>query len=146
VGFAVFGTFTYSGKLLQEITGFSVLASAYSVPVRGRNRPGRPPRAKAQNEYWGRVLLCDDRRDRLFGTSDASRSAAILFTVVSLFFFGVAFIFLQSTLVASAQDDCCRKSRERHMSMASLNMFVGGAVGTAVNAGITSAYGTSRSI
>ncbi len=32
------------------------------------------------------------------------------------------------------------------MSMASLNMFVGGAVGTAVNAGITSAYGTSRSI
>jgi predicted MFS family arabinose efflux permease len=72
-----------------------------------------------------------------------SASTNLGLLAAGLFFFGVAFIFLQSTLVASAQA-ALPAMKGTAMSMASFNMFVGGAVGTSVNAKIISAYGISK--
>jgi len=52
---------------------------------------------------------------------------------LALFGFGVAFIFLQSTLITTVQEKL-PKRRGTAMSLASFNMFVGGAVGTSINA------------
>ena len=50
-------------------------------------------------------------------------------------------MFLQSTLVAAAQDQL-PQARGTAMSLTSFNMFVGGAIGTRVNANIIATYGT----
>ena len=50
---------------------------------------------------------------------------------------------MQSTLVATAQDKL-PQARGTAMSLTSFNMFVGGAVGTRVNAGIIGSFGTSK--
>jgi predicted MFS family arabinose efflux permease len=72
-----------------------------------------------------------------------SASQSIYILSIGLFFFGVAFIFLQSALVSAAQE-MMPTMRGTAMSLASLNMFVGGAVGTSVNAAIISAASVSR--
>ena len=143
VGFAVFGTFTYSGKLLQEITGFSVLGVGLILSLFGVGTVlGGRLAPKLKMKLGARYFVMTGVIGFL-ALLTLSISSNIYILSVSLFFFGVAFIFLQSTLVASAQM-MLPKIKGTAMSMASLNMFVGGAVGTAVNAGITSAYGTSR--
>lgn len=48
---------------------------------------------------------------------------------IGLFGFGLAFVFLQSTLVTKAQETM-PKLRGTAMSLASFNMFVGGGIGT----------------
>jgi len=62
---------------------------------------------------------------------------------LSLLGFGVAFIFLQSTLISASQEKM-PKLRGTAMSITSFNMFVGGAVGTALNGRIMNSYGTSQ--
>jgi MFS family permease len=57
--------------------------------------------------------------------------------------FGIAFIFLQSTLISTTQEKL-PKMRGTEMSLASLNMFVGGVIGTSVNGLIMKNYGTAK--
>ncbi len=52
---------------------------------------------------------------------------------------GIAFIFLQSMLIAIAQEKL-PKIQGTAISMASFNMFVGGAIGTSVNGMINGEY------
>ena len=61
-------------------------------------------------------------------------------SVVALFIFGVSFVFLQSTLVMRAQSQL-PSLKGVAMSLASFHMFVGGAVGTAVNGRLFQATG-----
>lgn len=75
----------------------------------------------------------------LLGLSSASSPVLI---GVSLFGFGVAFIFLQSTLISTAQEKL-PKMRGTAMSLASFNMFVCGAIGTYINGRVMNTYGTS---
>jgi len=72
-----------------------------------------------------------------------SASSNIYLLCAGLFFFGISFIFFQSTLVSAAQE-ILPKMRGTAMSVASFNMFVGGAVGTSVNAKIISSYGIDK--
>ncbi|MFW5768694.1 MAG: MFS transporter, partial [Spirochaetota bacterium] len=59
--------------------------------------------------------------------------------LVSAFFaFGLAFVFLQSTLIMAAQN-LLPSMRGTAMSLASFHMFVGGAVGTLLNGRIIAA-------
>ncbi|MGE4353272.1 MAG: MFS transporter [Oscillospiraceae bacterium] len=143
VGFSVFGTFTYSGKLLQEITGYQVLGvglilSLFGVGTVSGGRIAPKIRKRTGSLYFiisGVIGFCG-----LYALS-ASRSIYIL--SLGLFFFGTAFIFLQSTLVAAAQE-MLPKTKGTAMSLASFNMFVGGAVGTSVNAKIIGSVGIAK--
>ncbi|MGD1818095.1 MAG: MFS transporter [Pleomorphochaeta sp.] len=132
VGFSVFGSFTYSGKLLQTLTGFSVLQvglilSFFGIGtvIGGRIAPKVKKRLK--NAFLAVAGILG-----FMGLYGLSTFTNIYLITISLFIFGVAFIFLQSTLVSTAQAKL-PKMRGTAMSLASFNMFVGGAVGTAIN-------------
>ncbi len=142
VGFTVFGSFTYSGKLLQSLTGFSVLQVGLILSFFGLGTVfgGRiAPRARMILKHGFLVTAGILGFAGLYALSVLNN---VYFLALALFGFGVAFIFLQSTLVATAQAKL-PAMRGTAMSLASFNMFVGGAVGTAVNGKIMAAFGIS---
>lgn len=143
VGASVFGTFTYSGKLLQELTGYTVLGvglilSFFGVGTVIGGRIAPKVKKKTGALYFiiaGIIGFC-----ALFALSTSNN---IIILSAGLFLFGVSFIFLQSTLVSAAQE-MLPKMKGTAMSLASFNMFVGGAIGTSVNAKIIGAVGVSK--
>jgi len=142
VGFAVFGSFTYSGKLLQSLTGFTVLQVGLILSFFGLGTVigGRiAPKARKVLRHGFLVTAGILGFAGLYALSALNN---VYFIAVALFGFGVAFIFLQSTLVATAQAKL-PAMRGTAMSLASFNMFVGGAVGTAVNGKIMAVNGVN---
>ncbi|WP_373481918.1 MFS transporter [Acetobacterium sp.] len=133
VGFSVFGSFTYTGKLIQTATGYNLLVvglilSLFGVGtvVGGRIAPAL--RKKFKNGF----LVSASVIGGVSLLSMAFFTNAWLLSL-ALFGFGTAFIFLQSTLITTVQEKL-PKRRGTAMSLASFNMFVGGAVGTSINA------------
>jgi predicted MFS family arabinose efflux permease len=133
VGFSVFGSFTYTGKLIQTATGHNLfvvglILSLFGVGtvVGGRIAPGLRKKLKSGFLVSAGVIG---------GVSLLSMAVSTNAWLLSLalFGFGVAFIFLQSTLITTVQEKL-PKRRGTAMSLASFNMFVGGAVGTSINA------------
>lgn len=144
VGFSVFGSFAYSGKLVQEITQYSILSvglilSFYGIGtvIGGRIAPKFKMKVGTTNFFVVAGII------GFLSTFILFISRNVILLSLGLFLFGVAFVFLQSTLVATAQDKL-PQARGTAMSLTSFNMFVGGAVGTRVNANIIGAYGTSN--
>ncbi|MFA9398076.1 MAG: MFS transporter [Clostridiaceae bacterium] len=143
VGFCVFGSFTYSGRLLQEVTGFNVLIvglilSFFGIGTVIGGRVAPKVRKKLKNTFlvWAGIIGSVS----LFLLSHFDN---IVILTISLLGFGIAFIFMQSTLISTAQEKL-PKMKGTAMSLASFNMFVGGAVGTTVNGMIINSYGTVR--
>ncbi len=143
VGFSVFGSFTYSGKLIQEVTGYNLLIvglilSLFGVGtvVGGRIAPAL--RMKLRNGFL--VFAGIIGGVSLFVLS-AFTQVGIL--ALALLGFGIAFIFLQSTLITTVQEKLPQR-RGTAMSLASFNMFVGGAVGTSVNAVVIQNFGLAK--
>ncbi|MCF7942203.1 MAG: MFS transporter [Spirochaetia bacterium] len=142
VGFTVFGSFTYSGKLLQSLTGYSVLTVGLILSFFGLGTVfgGRiAPQAKRVLKHGFLVTAGILGFVGLYGLSSLQN---VYLIAISLFGFGVAFIFLQTTLVSTAQAKL-PAMRGTAMSLASFNMFVGGAAGTAVNGRILTNYGAT---
>ncbi len=140
VGFTVFGSFTYSGKLVQALTGFSVLQVGLILSFFGLGTVvgGRiAPKARKALKHGFLVTAGLLGFAGLYGLS-ALQNVYLL--AIALFGFGMAFIFLQSTLISTAQAKL-PTMRGTAMSLASFNMFVGGAVGTALNGRIMVNYG-----
>jgi predicted MFS family arabinose efflux permease len=143
VGFSVFGSFTYSGKLLQELTGYNILIVGLLLSLFGVGTVigGRiAPKMKRMLKHGFLVSAGVIGGVSLFALS-AYRNVWIL--SFGLLGFGIAFIFLQSTLISTAQEKL-PKMRGTAMSLASFNMFIGGAVGTSFNGMIMKNYGVSR--
>lgn len=143
VGFSVFGSFTYSGKLLQELTGYNLMIVGLILSLFGIGTVvgGRiAPKLKQLLKHGFLVSAGVIGGMSLFALSAYSN---VYILGLSLFGFGVAFIFLQSTLISTAQEKL-PKMRGTAMSLASFNMFVGGAVGTTFNGMIMENYGTSQ--
>jgi predicted MFS family arabinose efflux permease len=137
VGFSVFGSFTFSGKLVQMRTGYNVfyvglILTLFGIAtvIGGRKAPSL--RAKLKDNF---LLFA--------GILGGASLLTIAFTSnpiiigIALFGFGIAFISMQSTLVMTAQETM-PKLRGTAMSLASFNMFVGGAIGTSINGKIIS--------
>jgi predicted MFS family arabinose efflux permease len=143
VGFSVFGTFTYSGKLLQELTGYSVLSVGLILSLFGVGTVLGGRAAPKIKKKTGSLYFIMTGVLGFLALYTLSAGQNIYALGAGLFFFGIAFIFLQSTLVAAAQE-MLPKRRGTAMSMASFNMFVGGAVGTGINARLIGAYGISK--
>ena len=140
VGFSVFGSFTYSGKLLQSLTGYTVLQVGLILTFFGLGTVlgGRiAPKARCLLKHGFLVTAGVLGFAGLYALSALHN---VVFLAIALFGFGVAFIFLQSTLVATAQAKL-PAMRGTAMSLASFNMFVGGAAGTALNGRIMAVSG-----
>lgn len=142
VGFSVFGSFTYSGKLLQEITGYNIFVVGLILSLFGVGTVvgGRiAPKLKQLLRHGFLVSAGVIGAISLFALSSLTN---VWILGIGLFGFGVAFIFLQSTLISTAQEKL-PKMRGTAMSLASFNMFVGGAVGTSINGVVMKIHGTS---
>ncbi|MDW2797583.1 MFS transporter [Clostridium boliviensis] len=143
LGFSVFGSFTYSGTLIQEITGYNILIVGLVLSLFGVGTVigGRmAPKLKAKLKNGFLVLAGLIGATSLYALSTVTNAWLL---GLALFGFGLAFIFLQSTLISTAQEQL-PKMRGTAMSLTSFNMFVGGAVGTSLNGMIIRTYGASR--
>lgn len=143
VGFSVFGSFTYSGKLLKDLTGYNIMVVGLILSLFGVGTVvgGRvAPKAKAR---LGNLFLVAAGAIGSASLLTISLSRNVPLIALALFGFGFAFIFLQSTLVATAQEKN-PKARGTAMSLASFNMFVGGALGTSLNGRIIQSAGASQ--
>jgi predicted MFS family arabinose efflux permease len=143
VGFSVFGSFTYSGKFVQERTGYNILIVGLILTVFGLatvlgGRKAGVLRGKMGNKFllFAGVLGCIS-----LGLLSISNTAPIM--IISFLGFGLSFVFLQSTLVTTAQARM-PKLRGTAMSLASFNMFVGGGIGTFVNGKILTNFDTGK--
>jgi len=140
LGFAVLGSFAFSGKLVQESTGLNLfliglVLSSYGLgTVLGGRISGTVQRATG---------------DRFFLIAGLAGSAALalIFTlrnvfcfVPSFFLFGLAFVSLQSAFVTRAQMTNPALSGTI-MALVSFMMVSSGAVGTLVNGFIASKFG-----
>lgn len=132
LGFAVFGSFTYSGSLLQKDTGYNVFIVGCVLTMFGIGTVigGRlAPKVKQKIGVW---FLSLAGIIGFFSLILLATSKNIIVLVIALFGFGLAFIFLQSTLISTAQEEL-PKRRGTAMSLASFHMFIGGAIGTGLN-------------
>ncbi len=140
VGFSVFGTFTYSGKLLQTISDYNILIIGLILSLFGVGTVIGGRVAPVIKKILKRGFLVTAGIIGAVSLLALSLSSDIVIICLGLFGFGFAFIFFQSTLISAAQDRL-PTMRGTAMSMASFNMFVGGAVGTTINSLIINAYG-----
>lgn len=139
VGFSVFGSFTYSGKYVQDKTGYNILIVGLILTIYGiatviGGRKAPKIRMKMKNNFLVFAGVLGGASLVMF-----SISSPVAALGVALFGFGLSFVFLQSTLVSTAQETM-PKLRGTAMSLASFNMFIGGAVGTTVNRHILNNY------
>lgn len=142
VGFTVFGSFTYSGKLIQQLTGYSVLQVGFILSFFGLGTVlgGRiAPKMKSiiKKGYYVIAGIIG-----FIGLFILSYSSNIVILSFGLFIFGLAFISLQTSLLSTAQAKL-PKMAGTAMSLASFNMFVGGALGTAINGNLIVKNGIS---
>ena len=140
VGFTVFGSFTYSGKLLQQITGVPVLQVCLILPCFGIGTVFGGRIAPKLKNVLKQGCLISAGVFGFVGLYILSSSSNIILLCTGLFCFGLAFIFLQSTLVSTAQM-VIPATRGTAMSLTSFNIFVGGAVGTSINGRIMTNIG-----
>jgi len=143
VGFSVFGSFTYTGKLLHEITGYNIFVVGmilsifgFGTVIGGRLAP--KVRARLKNKFLLTAGILGAMSLLILALSNN-----VVLLSVGFLGFGIAFIFLQSTLIATAQR-MLPQMKGTAMSMASFNMFVGGALGTSLNGVIMDTIGLSH--
>jgi predicted MFS family arabinose efflux permease len=143
LGFSVFGSFTYTGNLIQENTGFNILVVGLILSLFGIGTVIGGRLAPILRKFLNNKFLII--AGIIGGISLYSISASQIVWILSagLLGFGIAFIFMQSTLITTAQE-MLPKMRGTAMSITSFCMFVGGAVGTNLNGNIMEAYGASR--
>lgn len=143
LGFSVFGSFTYSGTLIKEVSGYNILIVGLILSLFGVGTVigGRiAPKLKMR---IGTKFLALAGVIGSLALFILSATENIFLLGIALFAFGAAFISLQSTLISTAQEKL-PKMRGTAMSLASFNMFVGGAIGTSLNGVVIKSFGTSQ--
>ena len=132
MGFSIFGSFTFSGKYVQNKTGFNILQvglilSLFGIGTVVGGRIVPKVRKKLSKNFLLFAGILGSVSLAVFSVS--SNPIVIAITLLG---FGISFIFLQSTLVASAQETI-PKLAGTVMAIASLNMFIGGGIGSLIN-------------
>ncbi len=143
IGFAVFGTFTYAGISLMDKTGYSILVVGFILASYGVGTVfGGKIASKLKMKLGANFLVLSGFIGflSLILLSYTSNTPLI---ILSLFGFGISFIFIQSTLVSTLQV-MLPTMKGTVMSLTSFNLFVGAAVGTSVNAKILEVSNMNR--
>jgi len=132
VGFAVFGSFTYLGEYLDEMTSYNILVVGLILTLFGLAAFIGGRRAGTLKKKIGTKILFIAGVLGLISLLVISYWISIYFILPALFGFGLAFVILQVTIIMTAQQYLPEK-RGTVMSLASFNMFIGGAVGIFIN-------------
>lgn len=140
VGFAVFGSFTYLGDYLVVKTGYNILYVGLILALFGLAAFSGGRRVGTLKKKIGAKILLIAGIIGLISLLTVSYWPGIYFILPALFGFGLAFVILQVTIITTAQQYLPKK-RGTVMSLASFNMFIGGAVGIFINRTILSSWG-----
>ncbi|UMZ74454.1 MFS transporter [Natranaerofaba carboxydovora] len=132
IGFAIFGSFTYAGSYVEEQTGLNllmvgVILSSFGAATVLGGRKASWFREKAKDKYFIFAGILGSISLLLL-----SISSSVFTLIIFLFGFGLSFVLLQSSMIMRAQQ-VMPQLKGTAMSLASFNMFVGGAVGTFTN-------------
>jgi predicted MFS family arabinose efflux permease len=140
VGASVFGSFTYAGKFVENRTGYNILwvgliLTCFGLATVVGGRKAGALRQKLGNRLllFAGILACIS-----WGLMGVWHSPVPL--AWSLAGFGLGFIMIHPTVVATAQQ-LMPARRGTVMSLVSFNMFVGGGLGTFVNGKILTVWG-----
>ncbi|MEF8835691.1 MAG: MFS transporter [Candidatus Thermoplasmatota archaeon] len=139
VGFAVFGSFTYLGEYLVEKTGYNLLAVGFILTLFGLAAFTGGRRVGTLKKKIGPKILFIAGVLGLISLLTVSYWLGIYFVLLALFGFGLSFVILQVTIITTAQQYLPEK-RGTVMSLASFNMFIGGAVGIFINRTILASF------
>ncbi|ARE87012.1 MFS transporter [Clostridium formicaceticum] len=132
IGFSIFGTFTYSGRFIQNNTGYNILKVGLILTFFGAATVLGGRKASTLREILDTKFVPYAAILGAISLVSLSFSHSPILLSISLFGFGYAFVSIHSTLVTTAQG-LMPKLRGTVMSLVSFNLFVGGAVGTYVN-------------
>ncbi|KXB03605.1 hypothetical protein AKJ47_01945 [candidate division MSBL1 archaeon SCGC-AAA261G05] len=132
VGFTVFGSFTYLGDYLVQQTGYNLLSVGLILTLFGLAAFAGGRNTGSLKEKVGSKILVIAGVLGLVSLLIVSYWLGIYFVLPALVGFGLAFVILQATIITTAQQYLPTKSGTV-MSLASFNMFVGGAVGVFTN-------------
>lgn len=132
VGFAVFGSFTYLGDYIFGQTGYNLLYVGSILTLFGIAAFIGGTRAGTLRKKIGSKILLIAGIIGLISLLTVSYWPGIQFVIPALFGFGLAFVILQVTIITTAQQFLPKK-RGTVMSLASFNMFTGGAIGVFLN-------------
>ena len=132
--------FLYAGKFVQTRTGYNILLvglvlTSFGVATVVGGRKAGALRQKLGNKLLllAGVIACGS-----WALMGAWHSPVLL--SVSLAGFGLGFIMIQPTLIATAQQ-LMPTRRGTVMSLAAFNMFVGGGIGTFINGKVLDTWG-----
>ncbi|NPV50453.1 MAG: MFS transporter [Candidatus Methanofastidiosum sp.] len=140
LGFAVFGSFMFSGNYIQETLKYNILIIGALLSLFGFATALGGRRAGTLRQKIGNNLLLYAGIIGAFSWGSMILWKNPILMSVSLIGFGFSFIILQSTIIQTAQQ-LMPNQRGTVMSLASFNMFIGGGVGTFVNGKILSSFG-----
>ena len=132
VGFAVFGSFTYLGDYLVVQTGYNIMYVGLILALFGLAAFTGGRRVGTLKKKIGSKILLIAGVLGLISLLTVSYWPGIYYILPALFGFGLAFVILQVTIITTAQQYLPQK-RGTVMSLASFNMFIGGAVGIFIN-------------
>jgi predicted MFS family arabinose efflux permease len=132
IGFGVLGSFSFAGKLVENKTGFNILFVGLLLSLFGLGTlVGGRNAGTIRNKLGNKSLLFAGMLGGISLCTLAFANTALLMGV-ALLGFGISFIFLQSTLVTTAQE-LVPQLRGTVMSLASFSMFISGGFGTLIN-------------
>jgi len=140
VGFAVFGSFTYLGDYLVVQTGYNILSVGLILTLFGLAAFTGGRRAGTLRKKFGSKILLIAGIIGLISLLVVGYWLGLYLVLPALFGFGLAFVILQVTIITTAQQYLPEK-RGTVMSLASFNMFIGGAVGIFINRTILARLG-----
>ncbi|MGI5881604.1 MAG: MFS transporter [Dethiobacteria bacterium] len=132
VGFAVFGSFTYLGDFLVEMTGLNIFyVGLIMTPFGLAAYAGGQKAGDIRLKLGSNITLLAGILG-LITWAPLGQWPGIYYTLPILLAFGFAFVLIQSTVIFTAQQQLPMQ-RGTVMSLASFNMFVGGGCGVLIN-------------
>lgn len=140
VGFAVLGSFAYTGMMFSERTGLNTLVVGLLLSSFGVGTVLGSKVAPIYKARFPQNFILASGLTGFVAYMFFSLVGNVIVMMLGLLLFGMSFIIIQSTIVANAQGRL-PSMKGTAMSMASFFMFTGGATGSHINSMIINSVG-----
>ncbi len=141
-GFCVLGSFAFSGELIKQKTNLNILQIGAFLSLFGiAGIFGSKIAAQLREKTGNRICIIAGIAGAV-SLAVLSRANGVVFLALALIGFGLSFIFLHSTLIATAQS-VIPKLKGTIMALVSFCMFFGSGIGTIANKQILENSGIS---
>ena len=133
VGFAVLGSFTYMGNFILTNTTYNILVVGLILSLYGIGTVFGSKTVVPLRKRMPKIFMILTSGLGAFALFIFAYCGNIVFMGIGLFMFGFGYISVESSIVTTIQEKLHTK-KGTAMSLIAFNLFLGGAVGTEVNA------------